>query len=100
MADQKRRSIVCARNRTVEDFLNIDISLLPFSTSEIRAITRLRDLSLILIAKRAPQFLPAQNSIEWRASVLPKRQALVFPASQPRWRPTLTKSRSLTSRGG
>jgi hypothetical protein len=33
-ADQKRRGIVCAKNRTVEDFLNIDISLLPFSTSE------------------------------------------------------------------
>ena len=58
-ADQKIRNIVCARNRKVEDFIfNIDISLLPFSTSEMRAITRLRNLSLILIAKRAPQFLP------------------------------------------
>src|SRR6267154_1131291 len=58
-ADQKRRSMVCARNRHVEDFIfNIDISLLPFSTSEMRAITRLRNLSLIPIAKRTPQLLP------------------------------------------
>ena len=34
IAGQDRRSIVCAKNRIVEDFLNIDISLLPFSTSE------------------------------------------------------------------
>src|ERR1700693_6388673 len=59
IADQKRRSIVCARNRNVEDFiLNIDISLLPFSTSEMRAITRLRNISLIPVAKRAAQCLP------------------------------------------
>jgi hypothetical protein len=58
IADQKRRRIVCARNRTVEDRLNIDISLLPFCTSEMRDITRLRNLSLLLIAKRAPQLLP------------------------------------------
>jgi len=31
--------------------------------------------------------------------VLPKRQALVFPALQPPWRPTLTKSRTLISWG-
>jgi hypothetical protein len=31
--DQKSGSIVCVRNRTVEDFLNIDISLLLFSTA-------------------------------------------------------------------
>jgi hypothetical protein len=38
MADQQRRSIVCENNRTAADFLNIDIALLPFSTSEMRAI--------------------------------------------------------------
>jgi len=64
IADQKRRSVICARNRTVEDFiLNIDISLLPFSTSETRDITRLRNLSLIPIAKRATM-LTARISIE------------------------------------
>jgi len=51
--------MVCASNRTVEDFiLNIDISFLPFSTFEMRAATRLRNFSLIPIARRAPQFLP------------------------------------------
>jgi hypothetical protein len=39
-ADQNRRPIVCARNRDIEDLIcNIDISLLPFSTSEMRAVT-------------------------------------------------------------
>jgi len=58
-------------NRTVEDFIfNIDISLLSFPTSEMRAIN--------FIAKRA-QILTARNSIEWRASVLPKRQHSYFP---------------------
>jgi hypothetical protein len=38
-ADQNRRSITCTKNRNVEDFiLNIDISLLPFSTFEMRAL--------------------------------------------------------------
>jgi hypothetical protein len=56
MADQNRRSIVCARHRTVEDFiLNIDISLLPFSTSEMRASP---EFALSPSAKRAPHFLP------------------------------------------
>jgi hypothetical protein len=33
IADQNSRTIVCARNRNVEDFIfNIDISLLPFSS--------------------------------------------------------------------
>jgi hypothetical protein len=50
IADQNRRIIVCARNCNVEDFiLNIDISLLPFSTSDMRAITSLRNLSLFLL---------------------------------------------------
>ena len=38
IADQKRRSIACAKNRTVEGFLGIDISLLPFSTPEKRVL--------------------------------------------------------------
>jgi len=42
-ADHRRRSFVCARSRTVEDVLGTDISLLPFSTSEIGAVTRLRN---------------------------------------------------------
>jgi len=63
IADQKTRRIVCARNRKVEDFRNTDMSLLPFFTSQTWAVTRLRNLSLILIAKRAPTIL-APNSIE------------------------------------
>ena len=40
IADQNRRSIVCPRNRNAEDFiLKIDISLLPFSTCELPALT-------------------------------------------------------------
>jgi hypothetical protein len=47
MADQNRRSIVCARNRTVEDFnLDIDIPLLPFShSSDARTIIKVRMFS-------------------------------------------------------
>src|SRR5580704_6018196 len=37
-ADQKKRSIARACNRTIEDLLNINISLLPFSIPTIRAI--------------------------------------------------------------
>jgi len=55
----------------------------------MRAITR-----LIPNARHAT-ILTAQTSIEWRASVLPKSQALVFPGSQPRWTRTLTRSWSL-----
>jgi hypothetical protein len=44
IAGQKRRSIVCARNRNVEVFLGIDISLLLFSISQRRAIARLWNL--------------------------------------------------------
>jgi hypothetical protein len=59
ITDQSRRSIVRPRNRSVEDFVcNIGISLLPFITSEMRAIMRFRDFSLTLIANRASQFLP------------------------------------------
>jgi hypothetical protein len=54
MAGKKRRSIARAKNRTVEDFLNIDISLLSFSPSEMSPITKVRNLSLILIARSAP----------------------------------------------
>ena len=39
-ADQNRRSIVCERNRNVEDFIfKIDISLLPISTLDMREST-------------------------------------------------------------
>jgi hypothetical protein len=38
MADQNRRSIVFAADRSVEDFIfSIDISLLLFFTSEVRS---------------------------------------------------------------
>jgi hypothetical protein len=71
-AEQKRRSIVCARDRTVDDFLNTNISPLSFSTSE------LRNLFLSSFCKARVTILSAQNSIEGRASVLPKRQVFLF----------------------
>jgi hypothetical protein len=63
--DQKSGSIVCVRNRTVEDFLNIDISLLLFSTAVINRHTQLpfstsetrTSPDLTLSPQRAPQFL-------------------------------------------
>jgi hypothetical protein len=81
---EQREEVSSAQETATEDFiLNIDISVLPVSTFDMRVITSLRNLPLIPIAKRAPQLL-LPNSIEWRVSVLAKRQALVFPVSQPR----------------
>jgi hypothetical protein len=63
MAEQDRRSTVCARNLKVEDFvLNIDISLVPFSASKMRRITAFRIFLLIAIAS-APHFLPARTRL-------------------------------------
>jgi hypothetical protein len=81
VADQNRRGIACTKNRNVEDFLNIHIPLLPFSTSEMRAPSPGFALSSDSHGKRAA-IVTAQNSSKARASVLPKRRALVFPASQ------------------
>jgi|SRR5271156_2202179 len=81
IADQKSRSIVCVRNRTVEDFLNIDISLLPFPTAVLNFRSQLPKCAspdLTLSPQSAPQFLIDQNSIDWRASVRPKSWTLVF----------------------
>ena len=50
IADQNRRSIVCTRDRTVEDFVfSIDISVLPSSNSEMLDTASLRNLSLFLL---------------------------------------------------
>jgi hypothetical protein len=59
VADQNRRNIVCSKNRNVEHFiLNIDISLLPLSTSETRSITRFRTLSLFLLPSAYDSYRP------------------------------------------
>jgi hypothetical protein len=65
MADQKRRTIACTTNRSVEDFPNIDISLLPFHTCEMRAITGLF-LSPYCMARHATSDHPKfdSNSIQ------------------------------------
>src|ERR1700749_889545 len=55
-AVQNRRSVVCVSNRSLDEIaFNIDVPLFPLSTSEIRAITKLRNPSLLLpFANRAP----------------------------------------------
>jgi hypothetical protein len=75
-AGKKRRSIVRARNGNVEDLIcGIDISLLPFSIFQMLVLPAGFALSSHYLCKALAMILTARNSIEWRARMLPKKEA-------------------------
>ena len=98
MANQNRRSIVCTKNRNVEDCIfNIDFPLLPFFTYEKQTIARLRTFFQFLLQALYNSYrigIPACGE----QTCYQRARRSYFPHRKPRCGERLTRCRSLTSR--